>query len=628
MRQVFAGAMGPVSGGAVAPSAALESTRTRPVLEECAPACSAAWFESALDGLFGAAGPCFAVAAGSLDDTKRLAEELSCPPEAVVGDLVAEGFRRWGSRLPEHLFGRYALCAWDREAGTALIAVDRLAAASLFVAPRDGSVYFATEIAPLMRQLGVQPGPDTAAVAQWLATGMAPYGRTLYEGVRRLTDGESISFENGRLARRRYWSPQPESQLAGDHDELAERVRRAVSRAVSSRMPPLGRTAAILLSGGLDSASVAALAVVEGPADGDVPLRGYSATFPDHPAMDESGLVLELSERLGLSVDVVRVRTTSLLTSALQYLDAWHVPCPSPNVHFMSRLAALAGEQGAAVVFDGEGGDELFALAPFYIADLVRTGRMIRATGFARRLPGVGASLSGRQIRRLLWSYGVKGAAPLGMHRRVRRRRRPELRAPAWLNEGSAKALANVDEEWSWKGRSEGPLWWRSRVDDLVIRRQRIGATDHLRRASSPGTLDAHPLLDDLELVELALRLPPPASFDPDYDRPLLRRAVKGLLPDSIRLRKDKTYFDSLFRDCLEGPDRHAVERFLGAPDARVNAYVRPDVVRSRFLEAPPDRRDGWWAWGTWRLLMLEMWLRSLEDSRFPTLALEQLAAR
>jgi asparagine synthase (glutamine-hydrolysing) len=507
-----------------------------------------------------------------------------------------------------------------------VVAVDRLAAASIFVAFKANSVVFSTELAPLLRLLDVQPAPDRAALARWLSTGMTPYGRTLYDGVRRLTDGQSISFENGRIYSHRYWAPHWVEPFAEDEDELAQRVRGAVSHAVAGRMPPPGQAAAILVSGGLDSGTIAALAAREREADG-VSLRGYSATFPDHPAVDESGLVLELSERLGLGVELVTVRTTSMLTAALRYLDNWRVPCPSPNLHFMSRLASSAREEGAAVIFDGEGGDELFAFSPFYLADLLRRGRAIRATGLAHRFPGLGASSSGRQIRRLLWSYGVKGAVPLGMHRRVRRRRPPELRAPVWLNEGSARVLADGDEEWDWKAISDGPLWWRARVDDLVLRRQRIAATDYLRRITGPGTLDAHPLLDDLDLVELALRLPPPASFDPDYDRPLLRRAVDGLLPDSIRLRRDKSFFDQLFRDCLEGPDRRAVEKLLGVPGARVNAYVRPDVVRSSLIDAPPNRRNGRWAWTTWRLLVLETWLRSLEDSRFPAQALEELVA-
>jgi hypothetical protein len=122
--------------------------------------------------------------------------------------------------------------------------------------------------------------------------------------------------------------------------------------------------------------------------------------------------------------------------------------------------------------------------------------------------------------------------------------------------------------------------------------------------------------------------VPPVASFDADLDRPLLRAATDGQLPDSIRLRTDKSYFGRLFRDCLEGPDRRAIETFVGARDARVNAYVRPDVVRSLILDAPPARRDGQWAWLTWRLLVVEAWLRSLEDGGFPARAAEELTAR
>ena len=576
-----------------------------------------------------APGPtCAAAGAGRLERLDVLAAELGKPPGAPAGDLVAEGYHRWQARLPEHLHGCFAVAAWDHAAGTALVAVDRLGSGSVFVASRDGAVLFSTELGLLLGLLDVQPALDRSAVASWLVSGTTPYGQTLYDGIRRLTDGESITVEAGRITARRYWSPRYQEPLAGSRRELAGQVGDAVRGAVVRRLPSRGGAAGIFLSGGLDSGAVAAVAHAADPAGAD--LRGYSAVFPDHPTMDESSLVLELSDQLNLPIELIPVQTTSMLPAALDHLQAWRVPSPSPNLHFLRRLGEAACAGGAFVVFDGEGGDELFGLAPFYLADLVRHGRLLQAQSLARRVPWFGAIPSRGEAGQVLWAYGAKGALPAGVHRLRRRRRTPEQRAPSWLNPSAAGALVAVDEDWVWKTRRrrDGPLWWRDRVDTLIVGRQLVGAADHLRQVLGPEAIDAHPLLDDLELIELVLRLPPAASFDPEFDRPLLREATDGLLPDSIRLRKSKTYFNQLFVDCLAGPDRPAIEALVGARDARVNEYVRPDVVRSRFLDAPPGRRDGSWAWATWRLLVLETWLRSLEDSRFPTQALEQLAAR
>jgi asparagine synthase (glutamine-hydrolysing) len=586
-----------------------------------------AWLAESLDGFVGTADACTVVGAGRLERLEALGAELGQPAGAGAGELVAEGYRRWQGRLPEHLHGCYAVAAWDHAGGTALVAVDRLGSGSIFVAPRDGAVLFSTELGLLLELLDVQPTLDRSAVASWLVTGTTPYGRTLYEGIHRLTDGESITVA-GRIKTRRYWSPRYREPRAGNRRELAGELADAVRGAVARRMPASGGVAGIFLSGGLDSGAVAAMAQAIAPVDAE--LRGYSAVFPHHPTMDESSLVLELCGQLNLPGELIPVQTTSMLRAALDHLQAWRVPSPSPNLHFLRRLGEAACADGAFVVFDGEGGDELFGLAPFYLADLVRHGRLLRAQGLARRVPWFSATPSLGETGQVLWAYGAKGALPAGVHRLRRRRRTPEQRTPSWLNRSAAGALVTVDEDWAWKTRCQrdGPLWWRDRVETLIVGRQLAGAADHLRQILGRETIDAHPLLDDLDLIELVLRLPPDASFDAEFDRPLLREATNGLLPDSIRLRRDKTYFNQLFVDCLAGPDRPLIEALVGAPDARVNEYVRPDVVRSRFLDAPPGRRNGFWAWTTWRLLVLETWLRSLEDSRFPAQALEQLVAR
>ena len=617
MRQAAAGAIGEPGLGAT--TAAKAVGRGDGAASSCSEHVRIAWLRDSLDGFVGESGSCSAVGAGPIEQLDLLATELGCPPSTPDGELVARAYARWGAEVPARLQGRFWLAAWDSTAETALLAVDRLGSMSIFVAERGSSLLFATEVAPLLRLLDSQPGPDRSAVAEWLVTGTTPLGRTLYEGVSRLTGGEAITYADGRLERRRYWHPRYQQPISGSRAELAHVVRRGVSGAVTRRMPGAGKTAAIFVSGGLDSGAVAAIAVETAAGA----LRGYSATFPDHPAIDESPLVLELSDSLRLPVELVPVRVTGMLPAALEYLASWRVPSPSPNLHFTRRLVEKATVGGAHVVLDGEGGDELFGLAPFYLASLARRGRVDRMLALARRFPG---APSNRELGRLVWRYGIKGAAPAASRTFVHRLTRRRLPYSTWLREEAVRARASIDEQWAWKSLPDGPLWWRSRIDELISRRQRMGAYDHLRRTRGAGLLDAHPFLDDLELIELVLRLPPAASFDPELDRPLLRAAVEGALPDSIRLRREKSYFDSLFRECLEGPDRRAIETLLGARDARVLEYVRPEFLRSSIVGAPPGRRHGLWAWATWRLLAVETWLRSLEEEAFPARAAEELA--
>jgi asparagine synthase (glutamine-hydrolysing) len=333
--------------------------------------------------------------------------------------------------------------------------------------------------------------------------------------------------------------------------------------------------------------------------------------------MDETGLVGELAKLLGLSVRYLDVAPAPVLPAALDYVADWRAPLPSPNLHFNRVLARMAREDGVDVVLDGEGGDELFALAPFFLADLVRRGRVRQAYALTRRIPGFEGEPTWQQRRSVLVSYAVKGGLPPAARALARVLRPAEGRSARWLSEKSVRLLVDLDERWAWKRESEGPLWWRARVDDLFAQRNRVGVHDVLRRVRGAGLAAAHPLLDDLDLVEFVLRLPPRMLFDATFDRPLLRESVAGLIPDSIRLRSRKSYFDEVFVRSIE-KDSQPIQTLLRAPDAMVGAHARLDVVRDFILDAPSDQRNSAWAWVLWRLVAAEVWLQGLEDTEAP----------
>ena len=135
-----------------------------------------------------------------------------------------------------------------------------------------------------------------------------------------------------------------------------------------------------------------------------------------------------------------------------------------------------------------------------------------------------------------------------------------------------------------------------------------------------------HPLLEDLDLVEFVLRLPPELSLDPVLTRPLARDALAGLLPDDVRLRPDKVDFTPLVVAALGGPDRALAEALLLPGHLEVEAYVRPASL-VRLLDTPPERRSAEWARVTSRLATTEAWLRSQADPGLSRRLLEEHSA-
>ena len=310
--------------------------------------------------------------------------------------------------------------------------------------------------------------------------------------------------------------------------------------------------------------------------------------------------------------DVVRVpiRAGPIADHATAHLERWEVPMEHPGGAFFLPVQAAAAGRGATVLLDGEGGDELFGCEPFAIADHLLAGDPLGAVRLARALPGM-VRLDPRSLKVVLRNWIAPALVPPRALRRARgavARWRPP--APAWLGPFARRA-AGVPREEAWRrsgmSRAQGHLAWL-----LTDARSELGMHDHLRRlAALAGVHDAHPFLD-VDLVELVLGLPPELAFDARLDRPLLREAMHGLLPERVRLREDKVFFDVLLRDALTGPDRAAVDRVLTRGSLELGGLVHAGALRAQWESGPAACPRGPQAWGAeiWRAFAFETWLR------------------
>ncbi len=206
------------------------------------------------------------------------------------------------------------------------------------------------------------------------------------------------------------------------------------------------------------------------------------------------------------------------------------------------------------------------------------------------------------------------GALPHRMHELLRK---PSAAsgAPTWLLRKTRQDLLASADPLAWK-RLDGPRWWTSIAHGLSRGIDEIGIFEQQRQTAALADMQArHPLLD-FDLVELCLRLPPQASFDPERSRPVLRAAMSGLLPDAVRLRPQKALFDDLIVDCLAGPDADVLRALLTDPAAELRAYVDLDAVVRGLLDSDSVRRRQpfRWMWQLWRLATAECWLRAQAD--------------
>jgi asparagine synthase (glutamine-hydrolysing) len=552
---------------------------------------------------------------GCLDNAAELAAELgtgggekgaASAPEA----LLAAAYGRWGPALLERLRGDFVLLVWDRERGEGILARDQLGVRPLFLHESGATLRFAGELRYLLDLLPGHPPPDPAGVAHWIAVSSRPGPQTLYAGIRRLGPGEVLLLDRRGWRSRRYWEPRYRGTSTAGQAELAGDVRAGLELAVRRRSAGEGRTG-VLMSGGLDSSAIAAVGAA---LDGEGPLA-YSAVFPEHPVADEAALIEELGAALGLSGVVAEVRPGGLVAAALDHLVEWRAPLLGWGDFWALPLLREAAAEGVTTMLDGDGGDELFGPRSYLMADRLRGCHPWRALALARDLPGAGPHVPRREVARVAGSLALVGALPYRVQNAFRGP--PGRReAPAWLRRETVSDLVSSDDPHGWK-RLDGPRWWAHAAHGIAHSIEAAGVFEHQRRrAAMAGLAARHPMLD-LDLVELALAQPPEASLDRRYNRPLLRDAMEGLLPDSVRLRPAKARFESLIVSCLSGPDEAAMRAVLADPRAELGAYLDLARMRAELLDSEQLlRREPFrWMWQVWRLLTAELWLRSLHGS-------------
>jgi asparagine synthase (glutamine-hydrolysing) len=559
---------------------------------------------------------------GHLDNAAALSAELglqrepdACSP-AGVERLLTVGYRRWGAELPSRLRGDFVLLLWDRERRRGLLARDQLGVRPCFLCKTAGGLYFASELRDLLALLPTRPPPDRAWVAHWISVSSMPGFATPYAGIERLSPGTALLLDGSGVARHRYWRARFREPLELSADELAERVGEAIGRAARRRLAPEGVTG-VLMSGGLDSSAVAAVCAEQA----DAGVQACSATFPEHPDADESALIGELGEGLALPALRASVRPGGLLASAIESVCAWEAPLLGWGDFWTLPLMRAAASEGVTSMLDGDGGDELFGVRSYVLADRLLAGRPLQSWSLAMRLPGAARSPSRRQVLAMVRRLAVAGALPARLHRLTTLISAPR-QAPRWLRAETRRELVRSDDPFAWK-RIDAPRWWAHAAFGVTEAIEQTGVFEHQRRrAALAGVQARHPLLD-LDLVELGLRQPPLATLDATFNRPVLRAAMRDLLPDSVRLRPEKARFEALVADCLRGPDAPLVGELTGT-GAKLGAYVDVGAVRRELLDSDTafNANPMLWMWQLWRLLTAECWLRAQGGS------LAALAAR
>ncbi|MBM4017582.1 MAG: asparagine synthase (glutamine-hydrolyzing) [Planctomycetes bacterium] len=519
----------------------------------------------------------------------------------------------FGEAFLERLVGMFALAVWDARQGRLLLARDRLGQKPLYWFREAWGLAFASEPAALLECPDVPRSLDRRAVGAYLRFGCVPAPATGFAGVRKLPPAHYLVFDaaSGRLhGPARYWEvPRGPADAAARPAEWRERLRAALAQACGAQLAadvPLG----VLLSGGLDSSIVAALAAAHAPGR----LRTFTVRFAE-AGWDESPYARAVAARLGTEHTEIAVEPRCL--EALPELVRHHGEPFADSSNIAMYYLAREARRHVTVALSGDGGDESFGGYPRHAAMWMSE----RIGPAARRVLGAaGRLMPPRPGRKSRWNALRRFLAALDLE--------PLQRCLAWrslFDEGGLRALLAPD--FAAEALADDPLGaWREALAGLesrpwTDRAMAIDLADYLPNdclakvdiASMRHGLEVRSPMLDHRVVELARRMPLELKWRARAGRTpqgkaVLREAFADLLPAEV-VSRGKMGFGVPVSDWLAGEHAEWMRSILLDPGARSRAMLNRPAALALIASHAARRADH--GERLWSLVCLELWLRT-----------------
>lgn len=536
---------------------------------------------------------------GELYNFRDLRAQLESSGHSFKSDSDTEvllaAYREWGTDCLGRLNGMFAFAIYDAERQQLFLARDRAGEKPLFYHCDRGVIRFASELKALLADGGIPRKIDPGALDSFLLEGFVAGHRSIIRNVNKLPAAHALTFDlrEGALKLWRYWSlPVPSVTTATDAelvDELDGLLSVAVRRQLVADVP-----VGVLLSGGMDSSLVAAMAARASPR-----VKAFTVSFPGHGKLDEAHHAKLVADHFGMDHTVLEAEDAlvELLPSLATQSDEPLIDSSIIPTFLVSRLV----RQHCTVALGGDGGDELFGGYSHYD----RLLRLARYTDWAPQpLRSAAGWLAGRVLpvgtpgRNWLQALSVdlRSGVPLIAQYFDAGSRRRMMRPPGW----PLVAECFMDQ----RAVHQGDLIQRATRSDFetYLAEDILAKVD---RASMWNSLEVRAPMLDVSLVEFAFgKVPSRLKTTAAGRKILLRKLATRVLPPAFD-RERKQGFSiplsswlqtpgwlGLFRDVLLDPGQTLFDH---------------GFVEGLFVGQARGRSNGERLFG---LVMFELWRR------------------
>ncbi|MGA9772445.1 MAG: asparagine synthase (glutamine-hydrolyzing) [Blastocatellia bacterium] len=522
-------------------------------------------------------------------------------------EVIVHLYEDEGEACVEKLRGMFAFAIYDKRERKLFLARDRVGVKPLHYAVAGNRIIFGSEIKSLLQHPAVNREVNFDAISDFFSFGYVPDPHSAFRGIEKLLPGHTLTFKDSRLTTRCYWDfdyPEKNEDVARDESYYIERLRELLAESVRLRLVsdvPLGA----FLSGGIDSSTVVAMMAREM----DRPVKTFSIGFTES-SFDE--------------LDYARIAARHLKTDHHEFVVTpdvcniveeivWHHDEPFADVSSIpTYIVSKMAREHVTVALSGDGGDELFAGYERYLVDGERA-KFEHVPRFIRR--GAMLPLS-RSLPR--GAYGKNFLRNIALDADER-----YVDSISYFHDEKKRSLLSTEFLSAIGGRDSSEAFRRiygaprsgERIDHLLYLDSKTYLPGDIMtkvdRMSMAHSLEAREPLLDHKLIEFVAQIPASYKLRGSETKSILKRAVRGLIPDEIIDRKKQGFGVPIQKWFKEDLRAMLLDTLTGSR-AQQRGYFKPGAVEAILDEHMRGRRDN--SRHLWGLLTLELWHRQFID--------------
>jgi len=533
-------------------------------------------------------------------------------------EFILAAYEQWGTDCPKYLLGAFAFAIWDARERRLFCARDHFGVRPLYYYAGPRLFCFGSEIKALFALSDVPRSINEVRIADKLGYLAEDVEQTFYRAIYRLPPAQWMTVDEDAVHTQPYWRLDPDNEVILDTDEAyAEAFRGHFKQAVQCRLRAAGPMGA-MLSGGLDSSSVACMAQrVKEEQDASDSIHAFSAVFDAVPASDERPYIEAVLEAYPFASHYVHGDRESPLIPFRERLEesTGDEPIAAPNLHLNWSIYRVAEQQGVRCILEGFDGDTTVSHGIGYFHELARAGRW---WALAREAWGFGR-LRERSALEVWWQFfhhyrlrGIRGVGRLTrLWTKLTGSNHRGSRSENLLDSNFAERIGWGDRQKQLTEKQRGALpSERAHHYRLLSRGVMPSTLETLDRASSLFGIELRYPFFDRRLVEFCLGLPAEQKLRHGWSRRVLRNGMKGVLPESIRTRPGKSNVGPGFDYAFLTHEKELTEQILWDRPDRIADYVDLSYVRAAYRAAIDGKRDEAQVLDVWNAVTLDLWLR------------------